>query len=58
MFLLVFLQGEGVEVCEREEQDLCLRSAHFPLVNPLVIMKELLTFYNFISNSVLYRKLE
>lgn len=47
-----------MEVCEREEQDLCLRSAHFPLVNPLVIMKELLTFYNFISNSVLYRKLE
>lgn len=47
-------------MCEREEQDLeeCLKSAHFLLVNPLVLMKELLTFYNFISNSVLYRKLE
>jgi len=31
-------------VWEREEQDLCSKRACFPLVNPLMLVKELLTF--------------
>lgn len=33
-------------MCEREEQDLeeCLKSAHFLLVNPLVLMRNCLPF--------------